>query len=110
MGPVHDPTPVARPRIRDDDAPTRIRSDQNGSIAQETKEARVKLMQEKFGGDYSRWEKKELLKRVLDNDQNPGVVQGHALEALIRNEDLGPAHKAWTLGTIDTILTGRKAS
>jgi hypothetical protein len=110
MGPLNNPTPIVRPRDRNDDAPTRIRSDQDGSIAQETKKARVKYMQEKFGGDYQRWEKKELISKALSNRERPGVVQGHAAEALIRNEDLGPSHKAWTLGAIDTILTGRKAS
>lgn len=64
-------------------------------------------MQEKFGGDYQRWDRKELVK-VLQG-QKLSVVEEHAAEALVRNTDLGPRHKAWTLSTINTILKGKRA-
>jgi hypothetical protein len=104
VGPVNDPTPTARPRRRSDDAPVLSRT---GSIAQEAKEGRIKFIQEKFGGDYQRWDRKELLKSLQGQKLN--LVEEHAAEALVRNTDLGPRHKAWTLITINTILKGKRA-
>lgn len=101
LGPVHAPTPALRARRRDDDAPTPARSaeGQGGSIASETKEARIQYMKEKFGGDYHRWGK-------TSTGKPASAVEGHAAEAVTHNADLSPSIRAWTLDTVQKIVGG----
>jgi hypothetical protein len=107
MGPAHEPALLARPRRREDDAPVPIRSNEEGSVAEEAKVARIRYMQEKFGGDYKRWER-ELLKSATPLNKEIGPVDGHAVVALTLNDDLGPTTKAWALDTVRKIASGAK--
>lgn len=107
MGPGHDPLPIARPRRREDDAPTPVKSTEAGSVAKEAREARVRFMQEKFGGDYQRWDR-DALANSSPSGQKLGPMPGHAVVALTLNDDLGPATKAWTLDTVKLIASGKK--
>ncbi|UZJ51806.1 hypothetical protein CBS101457_001126 [Exobasidium rhododendri] len=105
MGPSHDPSPIARPRRREDDAPVPIRSTEDGSVAEEAKKARVQYMQEKFGGDYVRWET-DALNKATSIRKSIGPVDGHAVVALTLNDDLGPTTKVWALDTVKKIASG----
>lgn len=108
MGPLQSPTLTARPRGRLDDAPVPARGSEGGSIATEAREARVKLLQEKSGGDYQRWEIKDLAKSIRQAGVVPAEV--HAAEAVTHNDDLGPSNKLWTVDTVKKILNRNNAS
>jgi hypothetical protein len=106
VGPLQAPTPFARPRKAGDNAPSPVQKGEKGvgeSIAEEERKLRVKYLQEKFGGDYQRWQ----VKGARGGGQT-GAVQGHAAEALTQNDDLGPLTKVWTLDTVKKITAGTR--
>ena len=107
LGPAEAPTLIARPGLSKGNALAVARSEEGGSIAAEAKEARVKYMQEKFGGDYRRWEAEEL--EGMSKERGAGAAQDSAVRALVDNDDLGPITKAWTLDAVKKIINGVKA-
>lgn len=105
LGPFQSPTLISRPRTKKDDVAKATRKTEGGNLAEEKLEARAKVLREKFGGDYQRWEMGELGQNSINLDLN--TVEGQAAEALSHNEDLGPSLKLWTAKTVKTIL-GKK--
>lgn len=107
MGPAHSPTPMARAGSSKSCALLPSQAKQGGTVAEQAKAARIGYMQERFGGDYRRWEKEAL--EATSREADAGPVQQDAVRALVDNDDLGPITKAWTLDVVKKIVNGVKA-
>ncbi|PWN89695.1 hypothetical protein FA10DRAFT_303001 [Acaromyces ingoldii] len=104
LGPLGAPTPIARPGAHTACATqaTAAAADGDKSIKEQSRDERMRLLDETVGGDYSAQLAPSLLK---DSDAARQPQLKTAADALASNAELNVASRAWTLDVVRRIIS-----
>lgn len=104
LGPLGAPTPIARPGAHTARATqaTAAAADGDKSIKEQSRDERMRLLDETIGGDYSAQLALALLK---DSDAARQPQLKTAADALASNAELNVASRAWTLDVVRRIIS-----